>query len=164
VDEVRELGSIAEEENGSVVGDNVPVALVGPELDGESSWVAGTVMGTRFATNCGETYGDWHLLSGLEHVGAGKIIHSIRGLVVSMGTAALCVHNTLWNALAVEVGKEIDQVEVLEEERSILAGSLTLVRMRNRRAIAGSVDSLLRGSVAVGFVRARFDSGGCHFV
>ena len=51
VDEVRELGGVAQEENGRIVGHHIPISLLGPEFDGEASGVSGTVMGSRFATD-----------------------------------------------------------------------------------------------------------------
>ena len=54
-----------------------------------------------------------------------------------MSTTAFCVDNTLGNSLAVEVGQEINQVEVLQQERAILASSLGLIWVRDGGAIAG---------------------------
>ena len=51
VDEVRELGWIAQEEDGSVVGHHVPIAFFCAELDAEASRIASQVVGTGLATN-----------------------------------------------------------------------------------------------------------------
>lgn len=46
VDEVRELRRVAEEEDGCVVSDKIPVSFVGLELHGEASRVSGAVVRT----------------------------------------------------------------------------------------------------------------------
>jgi hypothetical protein len=43
VDEVAELDGVADEEDGGVVADHVPVPFFGIELEGEASGVAGGV-------------------------------------------------------------------------------------------------------------------------
>jgi hypothetical protein len=44
MDEVREFCRISQEEDWGIVGNIVPVALLGPELDGKSTRIAGTVV------------------------------------------------------------------------------------------------------------------------
>lgn len=45
MDEVRELGGIAKEEDGGIVEDPVEIAFVGAYLDGEPTGIAGSVRG-----------------------------------------------------------------------------------------------------------------------
>jgi len=52
VDEVGELVGVADEEDGGVVADEVPVALVGVELHGEATDIAFGVGGAFFACDC----------------------------------------------------------------------------------------------------------------
>jgi hypothetical protein len=49
VDEIRELDRVAEEEHAEVVADEVPVAVLGVELDGEPARVAGDLGGVPTA-------------------------------------------------------------------------------------------------------------------
>lgn len=51
VDEDGKLGGIAQEEDGSVVKDPVPVTFLCVELHGKPTGVPGTVWGTLLATN-----------------------------------------------------------------------------------------------------------------
>ena len=60
-----------------------------------------------------------------------------------MCSSTFCMNNTLWDTLTVEVGEEVDQVEVLEEERTVWTSSLGLVWMRHRDAIAGGIEGIL---------------------
>lgn len=125
------------------------VAFVGSKFDGETTRVTSAVMRARFATNCGESYADRALLAGLENIGHAEVIHRVGSLVIAMSTASLGVHNTLWDAFAVEVRKEVNQVEVLEEERAVLANSLSLIWMRHWRAVGRGVESLCGRCIAV---------------
>jgi len=48
-------------------------------------------------------------------------------LEVTVSTSTLCVDNTLRNSLSVEVCEEINVVEVLKQERTVKAYSLSSV-------------------------------------
>lgn len=149
VNEVRELGRVAQEENGSVVGNHVPVALLSPELDGETTRVASKIGAAALTTNGRETDGDGALLALLEDVREAQVVQRLGSPIETVGTTALGVDYTLGNTLAVEVGEQIDQVEVLEEQRTVLADTLRLVGVRHGNAITGGVESVLGGSIAV---------------
>lgn len=51
VNELRELGRISQEEDGCVVGDDIPIALVRPQLDGESTRVTSQIVRSGLATD-----------------------------------------------------------------------------------------------------------------
>jgi len=142
VDEVRELGRVAEEEDGSVVSNDVPVALIGPELDRETTGVTGAIVRARLTPDGGEADCDGARLSRLEDVCQAEVIKRVGSLVNTVGSGALCMDDTLGDPLTVEVRDEIDQVEVLEEKRAVLAHALDLVRVGHRDAIAGGVDGV----------------------
>ena len=150
VNEVRELRGVAEEEDGSVVGNHVPVALISPELDTEATRVAGQVRSTTLTADGREADTDGALLAlGGEHVCHAEVIERIGCPVETVGTTTLGVDDTLGNTLAVEVRKQIDQVVVLEEKRAVLAGTLCLVRVGHGNAIGSGVEGVLRLGVAV---------------
>lgn len=149
VDEVRELGRVAQEENRSVVGNHVPVALLSPELDTETTRVTSKIGATALTTNGRETDGDGALLALLEDVGKAQVVQRLGSPVETVGTTALSVNDTLGNALAVEVREQINQVEILKEQGTVLAHTLGLVWVRHGNAIAGGVQRVLGGSVAV---------------
>lgn len=84
-------------------------------------------MRSGFSAYGRETHGDGARLSTLEDVCNGKVGCIICRLVISVGTGALGVDDTLGNTLTIEVGEEVDKMEILEEERSVLAYTLCLV-------------------------------------
>ena len=69
VDEIRELDGVSDEENWRVVSDHVVVSFLGVELDGESSGVSVTVVGTTLAGNCRKPQEDGRLLANLVQEG-----------------------------------------------------------------------------------------------
>lgn len=71
----------------------------------------------------------------LEDVCQAKVIESIGRPVDTVCSTTLGVDDTLWDTLAVEVREQVDQVVVLEEERTVLADTLGLVRVRHGNAI-----------------------------
>lgn len=153
VDEDGELGRVSEEEDGSVVGDKVPITLARLELDRESTRVTVGIRRAGLSTDGRESGGQGDLGSLLEHVGETKILESIGTFENSMSSTSkqtnasimsakvdhlhvnhtrhanspLGVNNTLGNPLSVKVTEQVDQVEILEQQRSVLAGSLNLV-------------------------------------
>lgn len=150
VDEVGELRRVTQEEDGGVVSDHIPVALVGTELDAEATRIASAVMRTGFATNGGEADGDRaFLIGGAENVGLAQIVHGLGALESPMSTTALGMNDSLGNPFAVEVRDEIDQVEILQQQRTVGADTLGLVGMRHGHAIASGVDGVLGRGVAV---------------
>lgn len=103
VNEVRELGWVAEEKHRSVVGHHVPITLFGSELDSEATRVSGTVVGTRLATNGRKSDADGTRLALLEHVGSTEIVQSIGRLVVAMSSGAFGVNDAFGNTFTVEM-------------------------------------------------------------
>lgn len=103
VNEMGEFGGIAEKEDGGVVGNNVPVSFVGPELDRESTGITSAVVRAGFATDRRESNCDGTFLALLEYVCQREVIGGMRGLVDTVSAATLCMHNSFGDSLAVEV-------------------------------------------------------------
>jgi hypothetical protein len=81
VDEERELGRIADEEDRRVVKDPVPIALLSVIFDRETSRVSCSIWGTLFATNCRETSDAGSLFANVEeHVNGRDIANIVRNL------------------------------------------------------------------------------------
>jgi len=104
VDEVRELGGVSEEEDRCIVGDEVPVPFVSSELDGKTTRVSGTIMGSRFTTNSRESNGQAAFLSLLrEHVGETEVWNGVCAFKVAVGSRTFGVDDTFWDPLSVEM-------------------------------------------------------------
>ena len=156
VDEDRELGRVAKEENRSVVEHPVPVTLIGVELDGEATGIASAVRRTFLATDgreTGETLG--LLANGLEHINDCDVADIVGDLELSIGASTLGVNDTLWDSLPVKVCQKVNQVEVLKQQRAVTANALCGLRVEDRTAIGGGVNRLL--VVAVGSCKEGVD-------
>jgi hypothetical protein len=66
--EVRELSRVPQKEDRCVVGDNIPVALFGPELHGESTRITSAIVRPRLTADGGESDCDGASLALLEDV------------------------------------------------------------------------------------------------
>jgi hypothetical protein len=157
VNEVRELCWVTQEEDGGVVCDKVPVALLGLELDGETSRITSEIARAGLATNSGESGGDWTLGTLLEHVGHTEVLETVGTFPYTVGSRSFGVHDSLWDSgissalvgesrlchspLPIEVRKKVDQVEILQQERSVEARSLSGVRVRNWYTVASGIDA-----------------------
>lgn len=73
----------------------------------------------------------------------GETLTSENDAMPCLLSSYLGVDDTLGDALPVEVGEQVDEVVVLEEERSALADSLGLVRVWDGDTIGGRVDEVL---------------------
>lgn len=135
VDEVGEFGRVTDEEDGSVVEHPIPITFLSPELESEPTRVTSGIGRAGFTTDGGDTSSDANLLAdALEEGLGGDIAQIMSDLEVTVGTGSLGVdlrergndvdhlsaldqniggtYNTLWDTLTIEVGKEIDMVEI----------------------------------------------------
>ena len=150
MDEVREFGRITKEEDGCVVRHMIPIAFFCPELDGKASRITGTVVRAGLPTDGRETDGDWAFLAGLANeVGKADIVQRLCAGEDSVGSGTFGMYDTLRDTFTVEMGEEVDQVEVLEEERTICPGPLCLVWMWHRHTIAGGIEGILGLGVSI---------------
>lgn len=117
------------------VCDHVPVALCGPELDTETTRVTSQIGSSALASDGRETDGDGALVALLEDVCQAEIIKSIGRPVDTVCSTTLGVNDTLGDTLTIEMREQIDQVVVLKKERTVLADTLALVRVRHGDAI-----------------------------
>ena len=122
VDDVGELDAVLNEEHRDVVADQVEVALVGVELDRETSGVAHGISGPARAEDGREPAEDLSLLALLsQEAGLGDRGGGAVGLEYAVRRCAAGVHDALRDALVVEVRDLLPQVEVLEQCRSPVA-------------------------------------------
>jgi hypothetical protein len=125
VHKVGELDGVLDEEHRDVVADNVPVALVGVELDSETADIANGVGTATGALDSGETDKGGGRTRGVGEDGSlgvllGPIVVNLEDTV---GTGTTSVDDTLGDALVIEAVDLFTADLVLEE---IGAGSVAV--------------------------------------
>src|SRR5690606_26975213 len=157
---------IANEEHRRVVADQVPVAFLSVELDGEAAHVALGVSSTHLTGNGGETQQQRRLGARLEGLRLGVLGNVARDLHRAVGTPALGMHGTLGDALTVLVSKLFDELIILQQDWPALTGGQGVLVIRNRstsgsrhrRFISHTLQphcqSLRRGRAAAGITRS----------
>lgn len=118
VDEVGgELDRVLDEEDGRVVADEVVVAVLGVELDGESARVTPGVGGAALlAGDGGEAHERLGPGAGLEQSGLRVAAHVVGDDQFAERTAALGVDDALRDTLTIELGELLDQVVVVQQD------------------------------------------------
>ena len=145
VDEVRKLHRVLDEEHRDVVADQVPVALVGVELDREAAHVARRVGRAALAGHGREAHEDRRALSRLgEQRRPGVALQRLVALEEAVSAGAARVHDALGNALVVEVGDLLAKDEVLEQRRPAQAGLERVLVVGDRHALVGGEHAAAR--------------------
>ena len=122
--EIWEFHWIIDEKDWGVVSDHVVVTLLGVELDSKSSWVSNSVWRSSLTSDGGESKEAWGLLTNLiQESGLGVFGHISGNFENTVGSGSLGVDNSLWNSFSVEVGKFVNEGEVLEKDWSSWASS-----------------------------------------
>ena len=138
VDDVGELDPVLDEEHRHVVADQVEVSLRGVELHREPAGVPDRVGRAAGAEHGGEPDEDVGLPPlagqepGLGHrpAGAVRLEDAVRG-------GAAGVDDALGDALVVEVGDLLAEVEVLQQGRPALAGLQRVIGVGQPQALRG---------------------------
>ena len=116
MDQVRKLDGVLDEEHRDVVADQIPVAFLGVELDGEAAHVARRIDRARAARDRREAHEHLGLLADLgQDFGARCRLQRFGQLEIAVGARATRVHDPLRNALVVEVVDLLAQDEVFEQ-------------------------------------------------
>jgi hypothetical protein len=121
--EVREPQRITEEEHRRVVAHDVPVALLGVELDREAADIAFRVGGAALAGDGREAREQRGLLADLAEDFCACVARDVvRHLEGAVGTPALGVHAPLRDNFPVEMRHLLDQPDVLQQRRAARTG------------------------------------------
>ena len=138
VDEVGELDRVLDEEDRDVVADEVPVAFLGIELDGEAAHVARRIDRPGTAGHGREAGEDGRALADLGQDPGRRVLRQrLRQLeeAVHAGTAGM--HDALGDAFVIEVGDLLPQDEVLEQRRPARVGAQRVLVVRDGCALIG---------------------------
>ena len=121
MDKDGEFRRVSEEEDRRIVKDPIPISLFGVELNREASRIASGVRRSLFTSDCRKTCNTFCLLThSIEHIQGSQITDVVRNLKFSICSSTLGMDDPFRNTFAIEVGEEINQVEILEEQRAIL--------------------------------------------
>ena len=134
VDEVRELQRVAHEEYRRIVADHVPVAFLGVEAQREAAHVALCVGGAALAGDRREAQESFGRFALLQHLGLRVLRDVVSDGQRAIGARALGVLAAFGNALAVLVGKLLEQKEVLHQHRAARARRDAVLVVGNRHA------------------------------
>jgi len=136
MDEVRKLARIADKKDGGVVAHHVPVPLLCVELDSETSGIPCGVCATLFAADCRETCKNGSLLADLTKERGLRILCDIMSnLENPVSTRTFGMDDALRNALTIKMSKLVDEVKILEQDRTVGTSSLRGLIFRDGHGI-----------------------------
>ena len=136
--QVGKLHRVLDEEDRDVVADQIPVALVGVELDGEAAHVARRIGRAALAEDGREAHEDRRLLAGLgKERGARELPERSGALEEAVRRRAARVHDPLGDTLVVEVRDLLAQDEVFEQRRPAQPRLQRILVVRDRHALIG---------------------------
>ena len=132
--EVGELEWITQEEDRCVIAHQIPVALLGVELHREAPDVPLGVGGTAFAGDGGESDKAVGLFphSG-EDLGPGVLGDVVGNGECAVSAGTLGVHPAFGDHLPIEVGKFLQEPDILEKRRSAWSGGHGVLIVDDRR-------------------------------
>src|SRR6202007_2344864 len=136
--EVREAQRIAKEKDRSIVTDDVPISLLGVELESKAADIALRVGCPAFPSDGRKAREHRRLLSNLrKNRCLGVLCDVVSGRESSMRPPAFGVHPALRNDLAIKVCELLDQPDVLEQSRTTTTGgqNIRVVRYRSTGCI-----------------------------
>ncbi len=119
VSQVWKFDRVLDEEHRDVVADDVPIALLGVELDGEAAHVAREVGRALVAGDSREPHEGFGLLARpLEQIGLADVGERFARLEEAMSPEAAGVHDALGDSLMVEMEDLLAEVVVLQQGRT----------------------------------------------
>mgnify|MGYP007046485915 FL=1 len=125
VNEVGELSWVSEEKHRGVVVDKVQVTLLRVQFKRETSWVSGGIWRAGLTAHSGKSGHQLGLFANsVQKFGRANVGNVVGHLELTVSAGTLGVHDTLWDSFTVKVGKRVNQVEVLQQQRTMLANSL----------------------------------------
>lgn len=116
VNEVGELGRITNEEDWGVVVHPVPNTLLCLDLHRETTGITSSVRRSALSTDSAESYCGRSLLANGCEKGVGCDVRQVVcNFKVTVSTSTLGMNNTLRDSLSIEVGEEVNVVEICQK-------------------------------------------------
>src|SRR6185437_11797546 len=138
MDEILKFLRIADEENRRVVTDQIVVALLGVELEREAAGIADRVGRSGFLGDRGKPRQHGRAQAFFaQKISFAPGRHVFGNLEKAVSAAALGVNHAFRNPFAVELRHLLDQVMVLQQDRTVGAGGKGMFVARSRNACIG---------------------------
>ncbi|EEQ41638.1 peroxisomal catalase [Clavispora lusitaniae ATCC 42720] len=136
VDEVRELGRVTDEKHRRVVVHKIQVAFFRVQLGGETTRVSGRVSRPQLTAHSGETREHLGFLAhGVQKLGGTNVCDVVGHFENTIGARTFGMDHSFGDSLAVKVRQRVDQIEVSQQQGTVLAHSLGSKRFRNRTSV-----------------------------
>ena len=138
VHQVRELHRILDEEDGDVIADQIPVALVRIKLHGKAAHVARRVGRTALAGHRGKAHEDGRALARLgEQRRARQLALLLVAFEVAMGGRTARMHDALGDALMVEMRELFTQNKIFHQGGTAQARLQRILVVAHGHALVG---------------------------
>src|SRR5258707_2542858 len=132
--EVREAERIAEEKDRSIVSDDVPIPVLGVELESKAADIALRIGCPAFPSDGRKAREHRRPLSNLRKDRRLGVLRDVVGRrESSIRPPAFGMHPTLGNDFAIKVCELLDQPDVLEQSRATTTGCQNICVIRYRR-------------------------------
>ena len=138
MDEVLKFLRIADEENRRIVADQIVVAFLGVELECEAAGIADGICRSRFLGDRGKPCQHGRALAFLaQKIGFAPRRHVLGDLEEAVSASTLGVNHTFGDPFTVELSHLLDQVMVLQQDRTVWAGGKRMLVASSRNAGIG---------------------------
>ena len=139
VNEIRKFHRVLNEEDGNVVADQIPIALIGIELDRETSHIAHGIRRAAFANDGREAHEDRCPLAGFgEQRCSGIFLKRVVAFEIPVCGRTAGMDYALRYTLVVKMGDLLAQNKILEQRRPAISRF-------ERILIVGDRNTLIRG-------------------
>lgn len=119
VDKVREEDWIADEEDRSVVSDQIPVSFFGIKLHGEASRISSSVSRPRFSSDSGESDEHGSSLSDFTEHGSLTVLRDVvSDFEVTVSSSTFGMDDSFGDSFTIEVSHFIEVDDILKEHRA----------------------------------------------
>src|ERR1700677_2879357 len=143
MDKVREFIRVAYEEYRRIVAHQIPIAFLGVELNGKAANVALRIRCAKFSGDGREAQKELRLGARLQHLRLRVLRDIAADREHAVSTPALGVYRPLWDTLTVLMCKFLDQLIVLQQQRTARTCTQGILVVRDR--VAGARRELMIG-------------------
>src|SRR5690242_18204520 len=138
MDDVGKFDRVLNKKHRDVVSDEIPVALLGIDLDGKPAHITRQIGRALTARHGGEPHESRGLFAGpLKQIGARDVSKRFVIFEIAVGAKPPCVHHALWDALVVEMENLLAKMEILKSSGPARANSQRILVVGDRYPLLG---------------------------